>query len=215
MELLSLGQTKTKAFSLRFLERFSGLRELAVERQARDLDVLAGLVKLRTLILVGIGASVLPKLESLGQLRTLSVAGATSMGLSHLPQIGKVTSLTLGRLGDLSDLAPVAELPHLKDLRIFWQPKIKRFPSLRHLKSLQSVELDTLKGLTDLTGLAEAPSLEKITLVGARLDPQILKPLTRHPKLRRVDIALGSVQSNEAAAKILGISGRYGGQKLK
>jgi hypothetical protein len=193
------------------LERFSDFRELVVERHTRDLDVIAGL----SLTLLGVGASVLPNLESLGQLRTLSLAGGTSKGLSHLPQFGKLTSLTLGRLRYLADLSPLAQLSQLKDLRSFWQPKIKRIPSFRHLKSLRTVEFDTLKGLTDLTGLAEAPSLEKITIVGARLDPGILKPLASHPKLRRAHIGLGSVQSNDAASKILRISGSYGGQKLK
>jgi hypothetical protein len=215
VEFLSLGATKTKAFSFKFLERFSALRELAVERHTRDFGVVAGLVKLRQLILVGIGASMLCKLESLDQLRVISIAGGTSEGLSHLPRIGKLTSLTLGRLRDFADLSPVAQLTHLKDFRIFWQPKIKRIPSFKHLKSLRSVEFDTLKGLTDLTGLAEAPSLEEITLVGARLEPRILKPLANHPKLRRARIGLGSDKSNSAAAEILQVPGSYGGQKLE
>ena len=77
-------------------------------------------------------------------------------------------------------------------------------PTFAGASSLTRVALDAMKGITDLSGLADAPALEELWLVEMpQLEPEALRPLVGHPTLRYGVWGLGSVRKNDAAYELL------------
>jgi hypothetical protein len=84
---------------------------------------------------------------------------------------------------------------------------VTELPSLKALERLRNVHLETMKGLSDLRAVAEAPNLQQLLLVDMpSIDPEGLRCFIGHPSLREFHAGLGSFKKNAYAEALLGLS---------
>ena len=101
----------------------------------------------------------------------------------------------------LSDLSVISELCSLQNLKLEALKNVTRIPSLRKLRKLRRIRLQLMKGISDLSPLLEAKSLEDIIITHARhLDPEVFTPLLKHPSLKAIGFGLGSDKKNKTVA---------------
>jgi hypothetical protein len=78
----------------------------------------------------------------------------------------------------------LADLTGLKTLRLDWMRNVQSLPSLAGLVRLDSVELHTMKGLTDLSPLAAAPALRRLVVAAMpQLKAESFRFFMGHPRL--------------------------------
>src|SRR5262249_53654652 len=81
---------------------------------------------------------------------------------------------------------------------------VQTLPSLARLPSLRRLHLETMKGLTDLRSVAEAPALEELLTIDMRqLAPEAFRPFVGHPSLRRLTVGLGSLRKNKVVTDLM------------
>jgi hypothetical protein len=206
LESFSFGETKTKRHSLGFLSRFPKLRKLYIEGHAKDINVVSELEHLEQLTLRCVTLPDLKLLTSLSKLRSVKIllGGTTNLdALRHLPQL---RHLELTWIRGLEDLSILGKLHWLETLHLQALRNVKRLPSFRDLKGLRVVCLDTMKGLSDVQAIADAPALEKLTLCNLpKLEPRSLRCFVGHPTLREFGAHLGSFKRNAYAEALLGL----------
>ncbi len=203
LETLGLGSTK-RPQSLSMLDRFSGLRSLYIEGPHRDYDVIAKLTALEDLTLRSVTLPDLSVLVPLTRLRKLDIKLGGTRDLELLPRVGRLEYLELWLIRGLESVDPVADVETLRHLFLQALKQVTRLPSFRQSSSMRRVDLETMKGLTDLSPLAEAPNLEILNLIDMRhLSPQVLRPFVGHPTLRAGIWGFGSFRKNYAAQDLV------------
>jgi len=206
LEYLGLGQTLRKTHSLRFLERFTSLRELYIEGHAKDIEVIGQLVKLEQLRFRSITLPNLSILKPLVRLLSFDLKLGGTKDLRLLPDIGKLRYLEVWMVKGLSDLKVIADIHTLQYLFLQTLKGVTELPSLRGLALLRRVHLETMKGLNDLRSVADAPMLEELLILDMRhLKPDALSPFVGHPTLKRATVGLGSIKKNGVVKKLLGL----------
>ncbi len=201
---LGLGATK-KRMSLRPLERFGDLRHLFLENHTKDIDVIGGLTQLVDLVLRSITLDDLGLLQSMERLEALDLKLGGTTNLDALPTIGRIRYLELWQIRGLTELGPVAAMPHLEYVFLQSLRRVERLPDFSGARALRFLWLETMKGLTDLSPLATAPSLEHVALIDmGHLAPEALVPLTTCRALKSARATLGSSRKDRQAEEILG-----------
>lgn len=150
LESFGLGETKRKAHSFSFLQRFPRLRTLHLEGHTKDIDVIGALSQLEKLTLRSITLPDLSVLRPLKQLRALEIKLGGTKKLDLLPEIGKLRYLELWMIRGLTDLGPIASVRTLQFLFLQALKNVAVIPSLAGLPLLRRIHLHTMKGLTDL-----------------------------------------------------------------
>jgi internalin A len=80
---------------------------------------------------------------------------------------------------------------------------VTSLPSFASLSRLERVKLDTMKGLTDLSPIAAAPALRRLS-IGAmpQLDGESFRCLVGHPCLDELYAYTGKKSTNEAVKRM-------------
>jgi internalin A len=199
LESFGLGETKQKAHSLLFLQRFPRLRTLHLEGHTKDIGVIGTLSQLENLTLRSITLPDLSVLRPLKHLRALELKLGGTKKLDLLPEIGNLRYLELWMIRGLTDLGPIASVRTLQFLFLQALKNVAAIPSLAGLPLLRRIHLHTMKGLTDLRPVAEAPALEELVAIDMpQLAPEAFRPFVGHPSLRRVHVGIGSLRTNKA-----------------
>ncbi|HEY3411709.1 MAG TPA: hypothetical protein VGM51_01485 [Armatimonadota bacterium] len=207
LEFFAFGQTKTRRISLGFLKRFSRLKELYLEGHTKTLDVISDLSHLEELTLRSISLPDLTLLLPLRHLWSLDIKLGGTTDLRLLPLIGELKYLELWMIRGLQDLSVIAEVTTLQNLLLQALKNVTALPSFRPLRCLRRVTLDTMKGLTDLSPVADAPALEELfVFAGNQLKPDDFRPFLGHPTLKAAVIGLGSLRKNDQVREILSLS---------
>jgi internalin A len=205
LEYLGLGQTRVK-HSLKFLERFTSLKELFIESHKKNIEIISQLTMLENLTLRSITLPDLSILKPLKQLLFLFLKLGGIKDLRLLPEIGKLRYLEIWRVRGLTDLDVISSIPTLQYLFLQTLKGVTKLPSLQPLSLLRRVHIETMKGLNDLSSVAEAPGLEELLVVDMpHLKPEALRPFVGHPTLKRATVGLGSIKKNDAVQKLLGL----------
>jgi internalin A len=168
LEELTFGETK-RTFPLRFLETMPQLKKLFLVKHKKDLAVIGGLVGLAELGLSGITLPDLSVLAPLSKLRDLSLFLGGTTNLTLLPRLPALESLFLMRINKLADVGVLRDLVGLTKLRLDWLRQVTSLPSFAGLSRLADVTLDTMKGLADLSPLAAAPALRRLSIANMPL----------------------------------------------
>ena len=211
LTFFKFGQTRSKKLSLNFLRRFEQLRNLYLESQTKDIEAISNLSRLEQLTLRSITLPGLALLLPLKNLWSLDIKLGGSKDLRLLPQVGKLKYLELWMIKGLQDINVIGEVVTLQNLFLQALKNVTALPSFRNLRSLRRVTLDTMKGIKDLSPVADAPVLEELLVVAAsQLKPEDFKPFVGHPTLKSATIGLCSIRKNERVQKLLGLPGCTG-----
>ncbi|HEV2365823.1 MAG TPA: hypothetical protein VGS12_16655 [Caulobacteraceae bacterium] len=187
LEMFFFGKTR-KRFSVAFLTRMPRLRDLHLERNAKDLAVVGGLTELTALSFRGLTLPDLRLLLPLRDLRDLSLRLGGTRDLGLLPEFEHLERLDLMRLTGLSDLSMLGEMAGLELLTLDWLRNVTELPSFAPLRRLRHVTLDTMKGLTSLQSVAAAPALQYLKVLGTpQLRAEHFACLVGHPSLQTLD----------------------------
>jgi hypothetical protein len=115
-----------------------------------------------------------------------------------LSRFSELEDLFIMRVTKLSDLSVLKDLLNLRTLRLCWMRNVTALPNLARLERLESVELDTMKGLADLTWLAAAPALRRLWVTTMpQLTAEDFRCLIDHPRLAELSVATGKSTVNE------------------
>ena len=185
LEELTFGQTKKK-LSLHFIEGLPQLRKLFLAGHKKDLHAICQRDGLTSLGLSGITLPDLSLLLPLTRLQKLSILLGGTTNLDLLPRLPRLEDLFLMRITKLFDLGVLADLTGLRTLRLDWMRNVKSLPSLAGLIWLDNVELDTMKGLTDLSPLAAAPALRLVVAAMPQLKAESFRCFIGHPRLEEL-----------------------------
>lgn len=204
LEELTFDQTKI-AFSLRFLTTMPHLKSLFLVRHKKDLPVLSDLVNLTKLGLSGISMADLGLLLPLKDLRDLSIFLGSTTNLTDLPRLAALKELWLMRIARLTDLGMLGAVTGLTKLHLDGLPKVKELPSLARLAQLEEVTLDSMKGLQDLTPVAAALALRKLSVFTVpHLTAESFRCLVGHPTLADLEVETSRKRVDEAVKRLFG-----------
>jgi hypothetical protein len=204
LEDLLIGWTRSKRFSLRTLAKFGNLRRLYLEGQQKDFDAIGELTALQDLTLRSITLPDLSALLPLVSLTDLDIKLGGTRDLGLLPRIGQLVYVELWRIRGMEDVSPLAEIETLEHFFLQTLNRVTTLPSFARSLRLRSAALDTMKGITELAPLAEAPNLELLRLIAmCQLEPEALRPFVGHPTLNDGTWGLCSDRKNIAAWDLL------------
>lgn len=196
---LALGATRSKKPDLAVLGRFTDLRELYVEGQQKNIEVLGELTALEDVTLRSVSTPGLEYLTDQPELWSVGIKLGGIRDLSALAAVPALKHLEVWQVRGLADLTVIAELATLQNLLLQDLPRVVALPSLENCRSLRRVVLQNLRGLADLSPLASAPALEEFELVqGGNFAPEDLEPVLQNPTVRRVGAYFGSDRKNRA-----------------
>lgn len=204
LEDLAMGDTTLRPISILPIAECTSLRTLRLIGPVRDEQSIARLVGLEELTLRSVTLPNLEPLVPMSRLRTLDVHLGGTTNLSLLPELAPLEELELWRIRGLGDVSILGDVVTLQHLRLQSMSAVATLPSLRRLMQLRRLALDAMKGITDLSPVADAPALEELLLIDMpQLEPEALRPLVRHPTLRRGVWGLGSDRKNAEAWELL------------
>lgn len=193
---LALGSTPNR-LSLQPLARFTGLRRLYLDGHTKDIEALVGLTSLTSLTLRSVAIPDLSLLLPLNGLRALELKLGGTRDLGLLPRIGRLEYLELWMVRGLHDLTPVSGTTTLQYLSLQALKQVTALPDLSWLADLETVHIETMKGLSDLAPLLTAPALRHVGLVDmGHLQPADVGVLASQPTLRTLTAGLGSDRKN-------------------
>lgn len=197
-EALTFGATR-KPVSLAFLERFANLRRLFLVGHRKGIEVVGRLPTLEGLGLSGITLPGLDLFSPLTRLAKVSLFLGGTTNLAALPGLPALAELHIMRVTRLADLSVLGELTGLRALRLDWMRNVTALPGLGGLRHLETVELDTMKGLRDLSPVAAAPALRRLTIRAMpQLSAEDFRCLLAHPSLETLYAHTGRQRVNDA-----------------
>jgi len=121
-----------------------------------------------------------------------------------LPRFPELEDLFLMRITKLFDLGVLSDLLSLKTLRLDWMRNVTSLPSFVRLARLDNVELDAMKGLTDLSPVAAAPALRRLSVTGMpQLTAESFRCFVDHPRLEEIRAYTGKRTVNEQIKRML------------
>ncbi|WP_371368291.1 hypothetical protein SRRS_19250 [Sporomusa rhizae] len=197
LEGLSLGRTSSKKPNLKPLKRFRYLKELYIEGQSKNIDVLLELENIEDITLRSISTPDVSYLTNLKKLWSLDVKLGGIKDFSSIKGMDHIKYLELWQIRDLKDLSFMSELEGLQYLFLQSLPQVQELPSFKNLKNLRRILLQNMKGLKDFSKLKEAENLEEFILSEApSTDPDELRVLLSLLNLKRVACGFGSNKKN-------------------
>lgn len=209
LEQLGLAEPPRGTRSYGFLSRLTNLRSLSVVGPAADLECVGELTHLTQLHLKSLSPKSLHFLSGLRELRALKISLGGTRSLEGLEALAGLEYLEIWQVRNLSDMRPLEHLDGLQTFALQALRHVKSLPSLARLAQLRSVWLDTMKGLRDFRGIAQAPNLREFTfLAAANCEPSDFAPLLRHPTLETMRVGFGSRRTNEAFKAMMAAAGK-------
>jgi hypothetical protein len=180
------------------------LRALGLVRLPKDLDVIWDLPALERLSLTGYSQSDLQPTKPLKKLRSFYVGFGGLTNVDFVSLMPKVAAIEIVRTKGLADLSSLTELTQLQFIGLCDLAQVEAFPNCKGLRKLRRAYLDTLNGLKDLQGLANAPNLEELIVINSKALPEVFEPLVHHRKLKRATIGLASRKASAVVDEQLG-----------
>lgn len=204
IEKVSLGKTKSKKPSLKWLSKLKNIRELHIEGQAKDIHAIGDLCKLEKLVLRSVTSCDIRFIRSLPRLWSLEIKLGGISDLSPLAGLANLKYLELWQVRGLSNLSVLGSLTGLQFLFLQSLINVTDLPDMRSLKALRRVYLESMKGLQNLDGLAKAPVLEEfIHLCALNFDPEHYESLIGMPSLRRGFFGVSNEKKNKRVEALM------------
>lgn len=205
LESLSLGGGEQPLkTSCRPIAHCHKLRSLSLARVPKDLDAIAQLTRLEDLSLLGFTLKSFDIIGDLKQLKKLWIGFGSVPNIDPISGLRKLKSLELLKVREVDDLAPLSRVVDLQYLAIGDMKQITSMPDCSMLKSLRRVYLDTMNGISDLSGLVTAPRLEDLIVINSKIEAGVFDSIIRALRPNRVTVGLASRKAEVAVEAALG-----------
>jgi len=168
------------------------LKALSLARMPKDLEAIESLTGLDNLLFLGFTLKSLDVVRPLKNLEMLWVRFGSVPDIAPVAELPKLKALELMRIRKLGDLSPLSAVKTLQYLALGDMKQVEAMPDCSQLKALRRVYLDTMNGITDLSGLTTAPNLEDLIVVNSKIESAVFNPVIAYPKLKRVTVGLAS-----------------------
>jgi hypothetical protein len=193
LESLSVGGwMEPSKLSCRPVAECHKLRSLSLARLPKDLEAIETLTGLEELSLLGFTLKSLDVVQPLKNLERLWIGFGSVPNIEPIGELPKLKALEFERVRKLGDLSPLSSVKTLQFLAAADMKQVERMPDCAQLKALRRVYLDTMNGITDLSGLTKAPNLEDLIVVESKIEAGVFDPIAAYPKLKRVTVGLAS-----------------------
>jgi hypothetical protein len=197
MEKLFLGATKSKKPKLDGLSNLQNIKELYLEGQNNNIEIIGELENIEKLVLRSVSPKNLSFLRKLKKLWSLDIKLGGIKNLSAIEGLENLKYLELWQIKGLSDISVISSLNGLQYLFLQSLRNVQRFPDLSNLARLRRIYLETMKGLEDLEGLFNATALEEFIHVCAQnMTPNQYELLLELKFLKRALFGFGSAKKN-------------------
>lgn len=124
-------------------------------------------------------------LSSLPQLQWLDIRGGSGTSIDVVNGCSNLTYLAVNQIRGLHDLSALGGQTSLRLLSLYGLPQVRSLPSLAGLVHLKRLEIGSMKGLSGLGPLLEAPCLEELLLIKAvALSSTDPAAIAAHPTIR-------------------------------
>ena len=186
------GWMEPSKLSCQPIARCGRLRTLSLGRLPKDLEAIGALTGLEDLAFLGFTFKSLDVVRPLKNLERLWIGFGSVPAIGPIGELPKLKALEMLRVRKLGDLSPLAAVKTLQFLALGDMMQVERMPDCSRLTALRRVYLDTMNGLADLSGLAEAPKLEDLIVVNSKIVPKVFEPIIRGARPKRVTVGLAS-----------------------
>lgn len=192
LESLHVSGIKTKV-SLKKIVNCKKLKELKIEKMAKDLSILSNIQKLQYIHLHTIN---MPSADFISCMKNLKKIDLVNLRLDSLDGFESQTAEEL-RVWDLridndNNLTYLSKFPNLNCLEIFEISKVSSISDISFLKKLRSVSLRGMPNLESIDFLKGVQSLEELWVSDCpQLSAQSFHVLSDLPKLKYGAITLG------------------------
>jgi hypothetical protein len=204
IEKLFLGATKSKKPKLNGLSNLPNIRELYIEGQNKEIDVIGELSLLEKLILRSVSPKDISFIRNLNNLWSLDIKLGGIKNISAIEGLENLKQLELWQVKGLSDISVISSLNGLQYLFLQSLRNVVELPDLSSLLNLRRVYLETMKGLENLDGLFKAPELEEFIHVCAQnMTPNQYKQLLELKSLKKALFGFGSDKKNQQMESML------------
>lgn len=201
---LYLGATKSKKPDLKHLGRFADLKELYIDGQQKNIEIIGALERLEKLVLRSVSPKDLCFLRKLENLWSLDIKLGGIKELSAIEGLANLKYLELWQIRGLSDISVISSLAGLQYLFLQSLRNVTKIPDMTNLTRLRRVYLETMKGLIDVSGLLKAPALEEFIHVSAQnMSPEQYRDLMKSKSLKRASVGFGSDKKNRQLLLIM------------
>jgi hypothetical protein len=121
----------------------------------------------------------------LPNLEWLTITGGTGHDTDVVRGCHRLRWLEINQVRGVESLDALLDLSGLEFLSLYGLPRVRSMPSLASLKRLRYAVVGSMKGLTSIAGLMDAPNLQELTLLRAvGLDAADAALIAQHPSLR-------------------------------
>lgn len=197
-----------KRLSIIPLRRFTKLKELYIEGNKKDFEVISTFIELERLDMRSITLPDLSLLVPLRNLWWLTIKLGGTKDLTLLPEIGNLKYLELWMIRGLSSIKSISGIKTIEHLFLENLKNVKELPDFSGCEKLKRIDLQKMKGLQSIKPLMSAPALEELTISEAKwIDMMEVKELATHPTLKKGGIGTGSMKKNSEIQRILRLDG--------
>ena len=204
LQRLRLGRTQWPKTSLAPIGAATALDHLSLEGWAKDLDVIAGLPRLRHLSLRAARTTDAAFLRHMSALVTLEWDLGRTAALEGLEELTSLEHVAL-RNGSAVARLDGAFSRSLRSITLDSLTSVRALPGLANLDHLESVRVSNCRVLKDLTPLLSAPRLRYVAVSRMpHLTAEDVMFLRDHPNAPLVRLRLGTLEHTNAAIDALG-----------
>jgi hypothetical protein len=180
------------------------LRSLSLARLPKHLEAIEALSGLKELSFLGFTFKSLDVVRSLENLERVWIGFGSVPSIDPIGELRNLKALELMRVRKLGELSPLSAATSLQYLALGDMKQVEKMPDCSRLKSLRRVYLDTMNGVTDLSGLTKAPKLEDLIVVQSKIEADVFDPIIASPTPKRVTVGLASRKATAEIDAMLG-----------
>lgn len=205
LESLSIGGwMEASKLSCQPIAQCLKLRSLSLTRLPKDLEVIETLMGLKELSLLGFTFKSLEDLRPLKNLERLWIGFGSVPDIDPIGELPKLKAMEMMKVRKLDELSPVSQVKSLQYLALGDMKQVAAMPDCSLLKALRRVYLDTMNGITDLSGLTNAPNLEDLIVCDSKIEADVFDPIIAATRPKRVMVGLASRKAEAAVEGALG-----------
>lgn len=192
---LIIGETRTKAFNLKYLENYTDLNSLSICGHTKNIDVVS---KLTDLEYLGLNSISKVKLNFVNKLKKLKSLHFVLGGRENLDEIeeNEIETLEIIRVRAFNSFKNISNFKKLKTLLIEDQIQLTELHFDKEISTLTDIKLINCKTFKSLTGLEKINSLNQLRIYKTDIQfdefikqqfPNSLDILTFHTAKTKID----------------------------